>query len=1178
MALRHCNNTVWQWNCRGFSRKRAVLQSFLTNGDRPEVIAVQECGKNAKLAGYKSYTGSNNDTQVTTFVKRNITTLQHETGNAQIDHVLVELIPRKRKDKNLFILNVYSSPKQRKCDFGDLFTKTKVITKSSPLLVVGDFNAHHPAWGYKFTQVKGRNLWDKIQQHGLILITDPMKPTRKGNSVSADTTPDLTLVGSGVKATWCNTGEDLGSDHRILEIIVENGPPVINKRIVKATNWDAFRRIRSGQDPINNIDDWSKGVIQSVQDATEEIELEDDQEAVDGHLVSLWKKKKELERKISQKRGDRNLRKKLAALNKEIEEYALELAKQNWGNICDQMDMEIGSAATWRLLRHLLDPEKTKSEARQQLQKLVYKYQGPTKELLTEVRDRYLNCAGVEVLPDYAGSENPDLDSPITVAEVRAEINRLRTKTAAGPDKISNRMLRNLDAGSIGNLATYMQDCWDKGEIPQAWKAANLVFIPKPGKKLSFEHLRPISITSCVGKLMEHVIQTRLNRFMEDQNLYPDTMIGFRTNLSVCDVMLQIKEQIIYKKTIDTRVIVGLDVSKAFDNVKHAAILQNLSALNVGVKTYNYVKNFLSNRTATISLGGQSLENIKLGNRGTPQGSVLSPTLFNVAMMGLPGLLDEITNLHYTIYADDLTLWVNRGSDGQIENTLQRAIDTIEKYLEPIGLKCSAEKSEALFLPYQKRKRNSPPCKNYDIALRVNGNDIPTVESIRVLGLRIQTNGKNTETIRRLEASTSQTCRLLKRISNKHAGMKEANLLRLFQAFVISRVLFVAPYLKLGKAEKDKIDIILRKGIKTALGLPPNTPTVKLLRLGVSNTLDELIEGATVSQHQRLLRSKTGRKIMERLGFEPSQCSKQTDIVPRPIRNRLMIPPLPKNMHPVFHEGRRKNRTMALQAKFGGRSDVLYTDAAEYDRKTAHTAVVVRESGDPVSCCTVRNSSATEAEEVAIALAMGQSGTRVIVSDSKAAIKNYDMGRVSAAAAKILREGQVPAEQISLIWCPAHQGMWGNEKAHATARGLTFRSIAADSPPPREEPLPSNEELRTFQEIICYYKLGRKTYPAPHKQLSRNEEVMWRKLQTGVFPNPQTYSKWHPEVFNPRCTHCDSIANLAHMVWTCPSYNDPNRNVESWETLLLNHKAEEQRKVIGLALAAAESQGIPADG
>lgn len=111
----------------------------MINADRPEAIAVQECGKNAKLAGYKSYTGSTNGTQVTTFVKRNITTLQHETGIAQIDHVLVELIPRKRKDKNLFILNVYSSPKQRKCDFGDLFYENQGYYKKQSAFDSGRF-------------------------------------------------------------------------------------------------------------------------------------------------------------------------------------------------------------------------------------------------------------------------------------------------------------------------------------------------------------------------------------------------------------------------------------------------------------------------------------------------------------------------------------------------------------------------------------------------------------------------------------------------------------------------------------------------------------------------------------------------------------------------------------------------------------------------------------------------------------------------------------------------------------------------------------------------------------------------------------------------------------------------------------------------------------------------------
>ncbi|XP_075733095.1 uncharacterized protein LOC142775533 [Rhipicephalus microplus] len=332
-----------------------------------------------------------------------------------------------------------------------------------------------------------------------------------------------------------------------------------------------------------------------------------------------------------------------------------------------------------------------------------------------------------------------------------------------------------------------------------------------------------------------------------------------------------------------------------------------------------------------------------------------------------------------------------------------------------------------------------------------------------------------------------------------------------------------------------------------------------------------------MSQHQRLLRSRTGRKIMESLGFEPTECPRQTASIPKSTRARLKIIPLPKNMHPAFHEGRHKARAVALQAKLERRSGVLYTDAAEYERKGAHTAVVVRENGDLVSCCTSKNTTTTEAEELAIALAIAQKGTRVIVNDSKSAIKNYDMGRISATAIKILRQGAVAAELISLVWSPAHQGLKGNEKAHAIARGLAFRSIDTDPPPSREQPLSTREGLRTFQEITAHYKLHRKIYPEAAKQLSKKEEIMWRKLQTGLFPNPQLYSKWHPKALNSRCAHCNSTAGLVHMVWTRPSYNDPSRNVESWEALLHSHDAEEQRQVIGLALITAESQGIPAD-
>ncbi|KAL1438382.1 hypothetical protein MTO96_048000 [Rhipicephalus appendiculatus] len=72
MAGRSRNTTIWQWNCRGFARKRPVLQQFLASRDRPEIIALQEGGKYAQLAGYKTYTSGRANSQVATLVKRNM--------------------------------------------------------------------------------------------------------------------------------------------------------------------------------------------------------------------------------------------------------------------------------------------------------------------------------------------------------------------------------------------------------------------------------------------------------------------------------------------------------------------------------------------------------------------------------------------------------------------------------------------------------------------------------------------------------------------------------------------------------------------------------------------------------------------------------------------------------------------------------------------------------------------------------------------------------------------------------------------------------------------------------------------------------------------------------------------------------------------------------------------------
>ncbi|XP_070386402.1 uncharacterized protein [Dermacentor albipictus] len=216
--------------------------------------------------------------------------------------------------------------------------------------------------------------------------------------------------------------------------------------------------------------------------------------------------------------------------------------------------------------------------------------------------------------------------------------------------------------------------------------------------------------------------------------------------------MLQLKNQILHDKTRYTRAILGLDLEKAFDNVPHESILKQMSNSNLEERAYNYVRDFLNDRKATLTVGDLECEE-------RTQGSAV--------MLGNPSKLREIEEIHHAIYADDITLWVEPGSDGRIENALQTAIHKVEEYLQGTGLKCSASKSKLLL--YRPTRRGMPP-KSYtgpreyaEIGLYTqDGNAIPKINKIKILGMIIEANGANGETMRKVEGKVTSATTLTK--------------------------------------------------------------------------------------------------------------------------------------------------------------------------------------------------------------------------------------------------------------------------------------------------------------------------------------------------------------------------------------------------------------------------------
>ncbi|XP_049511248.1 uncharacterized protein LOC125939829 [Dermacentor silvarum] len=192
----------------------------------------------------------------------------------------------------------------------------------------------------------------------------------------------------------------------------------------------------------------------------------------------------------------------------------------------------------------------------------------------------------------------------------------------------------------------------------------------KPGKAPSWENLSLISLTSCVGKVIEHAFLNRVNAQLELTGVYPDTIIGCQAQLWTLEALLQLQYQILDDKSRNTKAILGLDLESAFDRVAHSAVRAQISHLNLGERACNCVRYFLSNGKALLVAGDVKFEEQTLEST------------------------DE--NVQRTIYADEITIWVNRGRDGQIESSLQQAIDVVEERLRNTALRCSPKKSELL--------------------------------------------------------------------------------------------------------------------------------------------------------------------------------------------------------------------------------------------------------------------------------------------------------------------------------------------------------------------------------------------------------------------------------------------------------------------------------------------------
>ncbi|XP_077544169.1 uncharacterized protein LOC144156182 [Haemaphysalis longicornis] len=358
----------------------------------------------------------------------------------------------------------------------------------------------------------------------------------------------------------------------------------------------------------------------------------------------------------------------------------------------------------------------------------------------------------------------------------------------------------------------------------------------------------------------------------------------------------------------------------------------------------------------------------------------------------------------------------------------------------------------------------------------------------------------------------------------------------------MSHIAYVAAYHNWLQSERNKINAIIRRAYKAALGLFEGTSTTKLLSLGVHNTLEEIAEAQRTSQLERLSTTEAGRKILRDLGYEAAAGNASSRVpIPDETRCRIMVDPLPRNVNPQYNRGRRAARAKALIDVHASDGHARYVDAAEYQGDREAFAVVVR--GATRAAASVPIKEASEAEEVAIALAIADAGCQTVLSDSKNAVRNFARGRVCKEVERVLRTARLQKENrsIRLKWFPAHAGEDAsatndnhNETAHATARALTNRAATTDRP----EWCGVKDRMTDYNEVTKFHRLARRTLPPPHPGLSRAEAVLLRQLQTGSLPTPVLMKHIYPEAYpTDTCQVCQrGRADFVDVLWDCVKF------------------------------------------
>jgi ribonuclease HI len=484
-------------------------------------------------------------------------------------------------------------------------------------------------------------------------------------------------------------------------------------------------------------------------------------------------------------------------------------------------------------------------------------------------------------------------------------------------------------------------------------------------------------------------------------------------------------------------------------------LLHKVAKLNIFGNTYNFIKDFLSERTIQVKVGDALSETLKLEN-GTPQGSVISPLLFLIMINDFPTTDNKVTN---AIFADDSSIWKSGQDLDKIIKVLQIELDKIQKWSDLWGFILSKEKTVAVIF-----SRKNIDC---NAKLKIRDTILEWKTDVKFLGLIFDSRLTWAAHIKYVSERCNKRLNLMRSLSGTTWGASKDILMVVYKALIRSILDYgCIAYNTASENVKSKLDKIQAQALRICCGAMKCT-SIAAMQVECGEMPLKL--------RRQSLQYKYGVKIKNTIAHPTAEILKQnlkikktkTSFAKETAKVLNQMPPVEgpkvgktppwhhKTIKPVFELHKKidknstpaviKQETLALFSRCEGYTRV-FTDGSKDSNGVVGASYFIATLGvsrkmrlsDHVSVYTAEMTAIREALRFIQNHKIEQA---LIISDSLSVLQSLESG-VSHSRPNLLEELRESIDEITyklngnliFLWVPAHCGILGNERADQLAK------------------------------------------------------------------------------------------------------------------------------------------------